>query len=283
MYWHIIHITLKAISPMTPSLQNFDLSGKTVLVTGGGRGIGRVMALHLAASGARVAVAARSESELQETAALIQSQGGDALIVPLDVTDWAGVQAGVEAVNRAFGQIDILVNNAGIFGPIGPAWEADPSAWWNAINVNLHGAFLLTRAVLPGMVERGQGRIINLASTLALRPNAYATAYATAKAALVHFTGCLALETAGKGVSVFAMHPGTVLTDMTRDILDTEAGQSWLPRTRTTFDEGRNLPPERAAELVVCLASGYADRLSGRFIMITDDIAKLVREAEEDR
>lgn len=267
---------------MTPSVQETDLFGKVALVTGGGRGIGRVIAQHLASAGAKVAVAARSASELSETVNLIRGVGGTAEAFPLDVTDWAAAQAAVAHIKESLGDIDILVNNAGVFGPIGPAWEADPSAWWGALNVNLHGAFLLTRAVLPGMVKRGSGRILNLASTLALRANAYATAYAVSKAALVHFTACLALETAEKGVSVFALHPGTVLTDMTREIVETDVGQEWLPRTRTTFDEGRSFPPERAAALVVKLSSGYADRLSGRFILITDDLAALIREAESN-
>src|SRR5262245_31848875 len=116
---------------MTSSLQDFDLTGKTALITGGGRGIGRVMAQYLAKAGAQVAVAARSEAELHETVSTIQALGGTALVVPLDVTDWAGVQSAVKTVNRAFGSIDILVNNAGVFGPIGPAWEADPSEWWD--------------------------------------------------------------------------------------------------------------------------------------------------------
>jgi NAD(P)-dependent dehydrogenase (short-subunit alcohol dehydrogenase family) len=266
---------------MLPSLPNLNLSGKVAVITGGGRGIGQATALRLAAAGAKVAVAARSENALLETVEHIREAGGQALPISVDVTDYSTVEKLIERVNQTFGGVDILVNNAGEFGPIGPMWEAEPEAWWRTLEVNLHGAFLCARAVLPGMIGRGGGCIVNLASSVAVRHTAYSTAYSVSKAALVHLTGCLALETQAYGVSVFAIHPGTVLTDMTRQIIETEHGKTWLPRTQKTFEEGRNFPPERAAELVLYLASGAADRLSGRYLQVTDDIAEMVRQAEE--
>ncbi|MBI5668007.1 MAG: SDR family oxidoreductase [Chloroflexi bacterium] len=255
-----------------------NLDSQVVLVTGSGRGIGRAMAERLAAAGAAVAVAARSENEVRETANRIQAQGGRALAVPFDVTDTAQVGNAITLVETRLGPVDVLVNNAGAFGPIGPLWEINSDDWWQTLTVNVYGTLLCTRHVLPGMIERRQGRIITLASSVATRARPYATAYSTSKAALVHLMECLAIETKDRGVAVFAIHPGTVLTDMTRMIIDTEPGQKWLPTTRSTFAEGRDVPPERAAELVVRLASGQADRLSGRFISVFDDLTELLRQ-----
>jgi NAD(P)-dependent dehydrogenase (short-subunit alcohol dehydrogenase family) len=259
---------------------NNNLDGKVAIVTGGGRGIGRVMAERLAAAGAHVVVAARSEADLHETVAAIIASGGHASQTVVDITDQSAVERMVQQVEEQFGRIDILVNNAGAFGPIGPLWEADPADWWQTMEVNVRGAFLCLRAVLPAMIRRSTGHIINLSSSIGVRATPYTTSYSTSKAALAHLTACLALETKEHGISVFALHPGTVLTDMTRTILETESGQSWLPRTRSTFEEKRDFPPERAADMVVYLASGAADSLSGRFLFVTDDLPELIRQAE---
>ncbi|MBZ0296424.1 MAG: SDR family oxidoreductase [Anaerolineae bacterium] len=256
------------------------LKNKIALVTGAGRGIGRVIAGHLAAAGAEVFVAARSESDLQQTVEAIVSQGHRASKIVVDITDQTAVDQMLAHIESQSGHLDILVNNAGTFGPIGPLWESDSADWWQTLEVNLRGTYLCLRAALPGMVNRRSGHIINLSSSIGVRPTPHTTAYSVSKAAVAHLTACLALETKGHGVAVFALHPGTVLTDMTRTILETEAGQAWLPRTRNTFEEKRDFPPERAADIVVQLASGVADKLSGRFIFVTDDLPDLIRQAE---
>src|SRR5262245_28246362 len=134
-----------------------DLQGQVALVTGAGRGLGRAFAQALAANGAAVAVTARSEAEVQETAELIKKAGGQALALPGDVTDAANVTHSVEAIEHHFGPIDILVNNAGIITPIGPLWELDPSTWWHTLDIHVRGSFLYSHAVLPSMIARQRG------------------------------------------------------------------------------------------------------------------------------
>jgi NAD(P)-dependent dehydrogenase (short-subunit alcohol dehydrogenase family) len=258
--------------------QASELAGQVALVTGGGRGIGRSIAQTLADAGARVAVVARSEDQLAETVSLI----GDnrAMAVVADVTDRQAVEQMVGEITHKLGQIDLLVNNAGTINPIGPVWEVDPDEWWQTINVNLRGVFLSTRAVLPGMIARRAGRIIHLASSAAVWPSPYSTAYRSSKAAVLRFTDCLALEVKEYGIGVFAVHPGTVRTAMTEYLLESESGQKWMPGFHKTFDEGRDVSPERCGELVAFLASGKADNLTGRFIQVYDDVEDMLQNSE---
>ena len=263
-----------------------NLRGEVCLVTGGGRGIGRAISITLACAGASVAVAARTENELEETVALIRSAGGLAESFPVDVTDAKAVQKTIENVERSLGPIEVLVNNAGVVGPIGPLWESDVEAWWRAVNVNLRGPSLCARFVLPGMVVRRRGRIINISSGGANAAIAYFSSYITAKTALTRFTECLAAELQPFGVAVFALSPGTVRTAMSEYSLNSPEGHRWLPWFRRIFDEGFDLPPERPADLVLRLASGEADALSGRFLQPSDDldhILKCLAEVERDK
>ena len=263
-----------------------DLRGQVCLVTGGGRGIGRAISLTLARAGASVAVLARTENELAETVALIRSAGGLAEAFPVDVTDAKAVEETIKNVERSLGPSDVLVNNAGVVGPIGPFWESDVDAWWRVVNVNLRGPSLCARFVLPGMVARRRGRIINISSGGANAAIAYFSGYITAKTALTRFTECLAAELQPFGVAVFALSPGTVRTAMSEYSLSSPEGHRWLPWFRRIFDEGLDLPPERPAELVLRLASGEADALSGRFLQPSDDldhILKCLAEVERDK
>ena len=137
------------------------LEGQVAVVTGGSRGIGRAMAESLLGAGAAVAVTARNEQQVREAASeLLESVGGRVIAVVGDVTSEADTVRMVAEVEDQLGPIDVLVNNAGASGPVGPAWQVDPDEWWGAIETNLKGPFLCNRAVLPSMVERGQGRII---------------------------------------------------------------------------------------------------------------------------
>ena len=142
------------------------LVGRVALVTGGARGLGRVYALALAEAGAVVAVAARSADLLAETVTEIEAAGGRAVAVPTDVAHRPAVDALVAEVERRLGPVDVLVNNAGIGGPFGPFADTDPDAWWRCLEVNLRGPALCARAVLPGMLLRRRGRIINVTSSL---------------------------------------------------------------------------------------------------------------------
>jgi NAD(P)-dependent dehydrogenase (short-subunit alcohol dehydrogenase family) len=257
------------------------LTGQVALVTGGGRGIGRAVAGALAAAGAAVAVVARSADQLAETAALITTAGGRARAYRADVSDRAAMTRVVEAVERELGPVDLLVNNAGVSGPAGPTWEASPDEWWRCLEVNLGGPLLCCRLVLPGMVARRRGRVVNVASGAGCRPIPHLSAYSTSKAGLIRLTECLATEVAGHGLSVFAIQPGTVRTTLAESVLRDEAARRWLPWLVETFEEGRVVPPERAARLVVFLASGRADGLSGRFLDVAEDVEERVRRAAE--
>ena len=258
-----------------------ELRGQVAIVTGAGRGLGRATALALARARARVGVVARSEEQLAETVRGVTEAGGEALAVVADVSDAAAVERMAREVERTLGPVDLLVNNAGTVGPLGPMWEADPGDWWRAIEVNLRAPYLCSRAVLPGMIERRYGRIINVSTGAATVAVAYMGAYVIAKTALTRFTENLAAELINSGVSVFAIDPGTVRTAMTEQVLESEAGKKWLPWFRKLFDRGLDVPAEKAAQLVVQLASGRADALSGRFIDVADDLAKLLERLDE--
>jgi 3-oxoacyl-[acyl-carrier protein] reductase len=232
------------------------------LVTGGGRGIGRRVAEALAGEGWRVAVSARTGEQVAETA---QAIGG--LAVTADVSRREDVESMVERVESEVGPIDLLVANAGISGP--PNWDADPEAWWSVFEVNVLGVFLCCRAVVPGMIERGSGRIVITGSGASYLPGSTSTAYSASKAAVGRFGETLAKQLEEHGIPVFVISPGLVKTDMTAGAFGDDA--PWTP-------------PELAPRLVVALASGRADALSGRYIHAEhDDVDDLIRRADEIR
>jgi NAD(P)-dependent dehydrogenase (short-subunit alcohol dehydrogenase family) len=267
-----------AIEPVQVALE-----GQVALVTGGGRGLGRAIAEALAAAGAAVAVLARSADELAGTVAHIEAHEGKAIPVPVDVTDRAAVEHTVATVENTLGPIDLLVNNAGIAEPIGAFWELDPDDWWRILEVNLRGPALCARAVLPGMVARGSGRIINVTSGAGAAPISGATAYCSSKAALIRLTDTLGVETERHGIRVFALNPGVVRTRMTESLMDGPVSSAWLPWIKPVFEEARDTPIERTAQLVVFLASGRGDALSGRVVSARDEPEALARDAESIR
>ncbi|HZQ35771.1 MAG TPA: SDR family NAD(P)-dependent oxidoreductase [Dehalococcoidia bacterium] len=254
-----------------------DLRGQHALVTGGGRGIGRAIAQALAAVGAAVDVLARGEAELAETRGLIEAAGGRCLVLPADVTDRAAVEAAFARAETEFGSIDLLVNGAGSHLAVGELWDVDADAWWTDIETNLRGPFNCCRAVLPGMIGRGRGRIVTIASGAALEPRPYSTAYAAAKAAVLRLTDSLHAAVQGRGIAVFAIHPGGVRTALTERILNVEAGRAAYPHWQTLDWQ----PPERAAALVVAIAAGRADALGGRYLDATDALDALLAHAGE--
>jgi len=251
-----------------------SLAGRVALVTGAGRGIGQAIAMAFAEAGASVAALARSRAELDETVRAIEAKGGRACAVAADVTDPQAVAAAVAEAEARLGPIDILMNNAGVLGPIAPFAETDPEAWWRAVEVNLRGPMLTSRAVLPAMAARGGGRIVNMVTGSA--PFPYFSAYAASKTALVRFSECLAAEVRPQGLAVFAMSPGTVRTAMSEHSLNSEEGQRWIPWFRRIFDEGLDLPIERPAQLALKLASGRYDALSGLTVSPQDDLDEIV-------
>lgn len=266
---------------MTQASQTRHLKDQVALVTGGGRGIGRAIAQLLAAAGAAVAVTSRSAEELNETVRAIENDGGRALAYPADVTDAVAVQATVTAIEASLGPIDVLVNNAGSLGPLKPLLETEISDWWRAMEVNVLGPLLSTRLVLPGMVSRRRGRIINVSSGGGAMAIPFFSSYVCGKTALIRFTECLALETKAYGIAVFSISPGTVRTAMSEYSLNSPEGKKWLPWFKRIFDEGFVVPAERPAALVLELASGRADNLSGRFLSIYDDLDELLKSAAD--
>ncbi|MFG1947565.1 SDR family NAD(P)-dependent oxidoreductase [Nonomuraea sp. NPDC048826] len=243
--------------------------GSVALVTGASRGIGRALAVRLHQAGMRVAATARSAEALDALAA--ELGGDDVLALPGDVTDQQAVTTVVETAERVLGPIDLLVNNAGAAEPRETTlWEADPEAWWGTITTNVLGPMLYIRAVAPGMLARGSGRIVNVNSLLGVWTLPTQTAYGVSKAALGKLTASLSAGLAGTGVLAFDYSPGRVRTDLTSDLGD-------LPGARD--DSWTSM--EQAVDGVLAIAHGRLDALAGRFIHARDDLDTLTLRAAE--
>ncbi|RIW00231.1 SDR family NAD(P)-dependent oxidoreductase [Azospirillum brasilense] len=207
-----------------------SLTNRTALITGASAGLGRHFAGVLAAAGARVALAARRRESLDAAVAEIEAAGGQAIAVPLDVTDAASVRDGVREAAGALGGLDILVNNAGAT-VAKPALDYAEEEWDRVIDTNLKGAFLTAQETARVMREQGRGgSIVNIASILGLRVAGHVVAYTASKAGLVQMTQALALEWARYGIRVNALAPGYMETDLNRDFLATDAGQALIRR-----------------------------------------------------
>lgn len=267
-----------------------QLQGRVAVVTGGGRGVGRAAALAFAEAGAAVLVTARSADEIEETAALIDAAGGRAASFPADVTNLESLRAMLAFTEAELGAPSLLMNNAGGGAPgsSGRFETLEPEAIVAGLQINLISAMLLTRLVLPGMLDRGSGCIINVASGAGMLAMPFLAPYNVGKSGIVRFSEALALEFEGRGVTVFSMTPGNVLTKLTAPlwpgreqfIASPPDGAPWIfPPGHAMEDDGW-YPPERAAELCLFLASGAADALSGRFFSVHYDEAELVANAD---
>ncbi len=241
------------------------LDGRVVLITGGGRGIGQAIATACAAEGARLTLAARTNAELQETAQTITSRfGSEVATVIADVTARAQVDRAVAHTLDRYGVIDVMVNNAGNIGPVGPLWDNDPADWARTISVHLLGTYYGCRAVLPAMLVRGAGRIVNMSGVGG--PNV--TAYDAAKVAIVNLTENLALELADTPITVNAISPGSINTRMwaeTRDLAK-EIGDTAMYERGMQVTSGEGASIGRAAQLAVFLGSDDCGAMSGRLI-----------------
>jgi NAD(P)-dependent dehydrogenase (short-subunit alcohol dehydrogenase family) len=257
------------------------------LVTGGGRGIGRMVAHALAGTGSAVALIARSGRELDRTVAEIEADGGTADAAIADVTDHEQLAAAVAEVRRLLGPVDLLINNAGVLGPIGPLWELDTEQWWRTIDVNLRGLVQTTQLVLPEMVERRKGRIINVTSQAGVHRWPLVSAYSVSKAAVVKLTENLARETARYGIGVFSVHPGLLPIGMSESVnalVPTSVHEARVRRwALDELAQGRGADPKRAVELILRLANGDADSLSGRHLSVHDDLDAVLDHVGEVR
>ena len=255
------------------------LAGQVALVTGAGRGLGAVMARRLGEAGADVALVARSAGDLERVAAAVEETSARSVVLPADVADAEGLDRAFARAEEALGPLTLVVNGAGDGAVPGPVWEADPGRWWRTFEVNLQGVFHGLRSALRRMVPRGHGRVVNVSSRAGNVAIAHSSAYATSKSAVTRLTEIAALEARPFGVHVFALEPGTVRTPMTESLIASEAGRRWLPWYRAIFDEGRDVPPDEGAALLVRLARGDADALAGRFVSRADDLDALVADA----
>ncbi|GCF09623.1 SDR family NAD(P)-dependent oxidoreductase [Dictyobacter arantiisoli] len=248
-----------------------ELQGKVALVTGGGRGIGRAIALTLAQTGCHVAVLARTQGEIELVATEIQATGQRSFAISSDLSDGKAIAHAFAAITKELGPIAILVNNAGVVEPIGSIQAVDPDVWAQAIDINLIAAFRWMRACLPMMLERGWGRIVNISTGAATGTGMENSgAYSTSKAGLEMLTRNSAAELQGTGVNVNAVRPGAVDTAIQvhiRGLPIEQAGQQIHDRFKGFYEQGTLLEPSQPARLVVNLLRGES---TGEIVNIYD-------------
>ena len=250
------------------------LQGRVAIVTGGGRGLGRSVALAFGKQGAKVVLAARTLEEIDHVAEELRSLKKEAIAVPTDVSNEDQVNHLVKMTLEAFGTIDILVNNAGSRGPIGPIHQISLSDWEETLKVNLTGAFLCTKAVLPVLMEKREGKIINVATTLTPRPNL--TPYMVAKAGLIHFTKQLSRELKDYNVQVNVIHPGVMDTRMQEEIRKAGVKAIGTDMFERLKEEGILHLPDEPAKLILFLASKAADGITGEYLSFDDKEVKFL-------
>ncbi len=242
---------------------DLGITGKTAFITGAAGGIGRELARLFAEEGMRVVAADLDQARTGETATLVQQSGGDALSLRIDVTDEASVQSAVSAATERFGAVDVVVNAAGIYR-IGQLADVPPDAWDQLMDINLRGTYLVCRAVLPAMLERGRGSIVNLASISGRTKSTLASpSYVASKSGVIGLTMALASQSAARGVRVNAVAPGPVDTDMIRGL-----PSELQPGLISTIPLGRLGTPREVANAIAFLASDVAAFITGETLNI---------------
>ena len=248
------------------------IRGKVAIITGAGKGIGRGIARAYASEGAKLVLVSRTLAQVEDAADEARAAGAQAAALAVDVSKPDDVRRMVEYTLERFSRVDVLVNNAAILGPVGPLHLNDAEHWAQAVNINVTGLMLCCHAVLPHMIEQGGGKIINLSGAGVTRASETISAYGTTKAAVVRLTETLALEMLPHNVSVNALGPGQIDTDLldpmaSDDSLIEPMMGAMVRRTKS----GRGAPLEEAAALAVWLASDASDGLTGRLISATQD------------
>ena len=263
------------------------LEGQVALVTGAGRGFGKAIAERFAAEGARVGLLARSLGQLFEVADEIREKGGEALAVECDLTDPDAIGKAAGIVEEELGPIEILVSNAGVPGPFGPIWLVDSDEWWRAQTLHIRAPMLLMHRVLPSMIERKSGRVICVSAIASRMVAPNLSAYCTGKIAQNRLVAEAAAELAGTGVSVFAIDPGFVFTQLARETMESEAAQKYLggmvERLRAAEDDpAAQKDLARCAQRCLDLASGKYDALSGNYYELPDDLDEALKDREAE-
>jgi 3-oxoacyl-[acyl-carrier protein] reductase len=242
-----------------------ELKGKVALVTGASRGLGEGAARALADAGASVMLVARDGKLSKSVAQEIAGKGGRAEAMACDVSDYAAVAKVVAETKARLGGLDILINNAGVIDPIAEIATSDPKAWAQSITINLVGAYNVVRAVLPELLAKGGGSIVNISSGAAYRPLEGWGAYCSGKAGLAMLTQAIALETAGKGIRIFGFSPGTIDTDMQVKIRASGMNMiSQIPRANLS-------PVEHAVRGLIYLCTQASDDLLGQDASMRDE------------
>lgn len=258
---------------MTPTISANDLNGRVIVVTGAGQGIGRAYARALASQGASVVIAEREASRASATAAEIEADGGTALAVPTDIADAVSVAAMRDKVLSRFGRVDVLVNNAALMSTLlrRPFWEIPPEEFDRVMAVNVGGAFRVSAALAPAMREAGWGRIINMSSATVLVGHPLYLHYVASKAALQGMTRSMARELAGSGVTVNALLPGQILTEV-ENVGQTQEAIAKVLSRQIVQRSGR---PEDLIGLLTWLASSASDFATGQSFVVDGGYAMM--------
>lgn len=239
-----------------------DMTGKSVMITGASRGIGESAARIFAEAGAKVALLARGEERIAEIAGEI---GENAIAIPCDISRYWEVETAVRSTIEAFGRLDVLIGNAGVLGPIEHLEGADPDAWGHVIDVNLKGVFNGVRAAMPVMLAAGGGTILNVSSGAAHNPLEAWSAYCASKAGAAMVTRSAHLEGASRGLRVMGLSPGTVATQMQRDI----KASGINPVSELEWED--HIPPEWPAKTLLWMCTAEADEYLGQEIALRDE------------
>lgn len=257
-------------------------SGRVAVVTGAGGGIGRCISMALVEIGLVVVLIGKTRRKIEALAKCINKNEQVAHIIHADITNEMKIKQEILRIENEIGPVDILVNNAGVAGPHGPTWEIDTDEWKRCIETNLIGQFLCTFYILPKMISRKRGRIINIVSSAGIKPIPFASAYSVGKTAFIRFSEILASEVSKYGITVFALHPGRVHTSMIDIVMKKIDQNEWWGREFSRgFLQQDEVDKDSIARMIKSIASGCADPLSGRFLSVSDNLEDLLNNIEE--